>query len=298
MKRAALVLLSLLPAGCGMIKGNRTPPADPNALQLTFQKSGDPFGTVVPTLSLPSMPQATAAAGAQAGADGVPVNPLLDFSSAFSRSGPARSSTLDWHHSGTDAALESRRSGRPMLLFLVDSHIPAAISLQTTLATKPETGTLIESHFVPLMVDYGDKDTRDSLYYRAMRDRYKPRGFPVLIAVLPDGTEVSRQSGYTVETKDRPDWDRRTLEWIRSAGTQSEKAITARRKRMESSGYREWKSKSGAPVFAKLVKVDANQAVFVSEWGETFRTFTSRLAEEEQPRLQPPTAAVHQGKPQ
>jgi hypothetical protein len=295
MKRIALTVLGLLPAGCGLIKPKSQDATASNALTITFNKTGDPFGATVPVLTLPGMPPGGAPA-AQENTAGATADPLLDFSSAFSR-GPARSRTMDWRRSGSEAAVEARRSGRPFLILLTDEHIPAATSLQTMLAAQPDTGTLIETEFVPLLVDFGDKDTRDSLYYRALRDRYKPRGFPVLIAALPDGTEITRQTGYSTDAQTGPEWKRRTLQWVKAAAAQSGKTAAARRKRLEATGYREWSSKSGAPVFAKLVKVDANQAIFISEWGETFRTFVSRLAESEQARLVPGQDAAHQGNP-
>lgn len=296
MKRTLLIVLSLLlPVGCALIKPAQRVEENPNALKLTFNKTGDPFGGTVASLTMPGMPPPLPGV-AQSGADGAPVNPLLDFTSAFT-GGPARSRTLEWRRSASEAASESRNTGRPLLIFLTDVRIPAASSLQSMLATKPETGTLIESLFVPLLVDYGDKDTRDSPYYRSVRDRYKPHGFPVLIAALPDGTEFSRQTGYSVETANTPEWDRRSLQWIKTAATQGAKALAARRKRLEPAGYREWKSKSGEPVFAKLVRVDANQAIFTGEWGGTFRTFVSRLGEAEQERLAQMQSAAHQEKP-
>ncbi len=72
---------------------------------------------------------------------------------------------------------------------------------------------------------------------------------------------------------------------MRYATEQSKKRTEVRRKEMEKYSYRMWSDRQGTQVWAKLEKVDANQAVFISEWGETFRTFISRLSDADQARL-------------
>ena len=98
--------------------------------------------------------------------------------------------------------------------------------LEAMLNTAPEAAA-IGQHFIPLYIDFADKETRDSLYYRALLDRYKPRGYPVLLVALPDGTEVMRQSGYAGETRTEPEWRKRTLQFITAAVAQSDKAAAA-----------------------------------------------------------------------
>lgn len=248
--------------------------------QMTVNLAGDPSAPGIPTLQLPGVPQA------KAGAPSAPVeaSPVFDFSSAFS-GGRMTSRIVNWRRSGSDAAAEARRAGTPLLIFLSNHSTPTAAMLETMLNTAPEAAT-IGRHFIPLYIDFADKDTRDSLYYRALLDRYKPRGYPVLLVALPDGTEVARQNGYAGETRAEPEWRKRTLQFIDAAVAQADKAAAARRKRLEQQGYRTWTNNQGKPVFAKLENLDANQATFASEWGETFRTFTNRLSESDRRAIQ------------
>jgi len=192
---------------------------------------------------------------------------------------------VNWRRSGSDAAAEARQLGIPLLIFFSNHATPTAAMLESMLNAAPEAAS-IGQHFIPLYIDFGDKDTRDSPYYRAMLDRYKPRGYPVLLVVLPDGSEVTRQSGYAGETKLEPEWRKRTLQVINAAVAQSDKAAAVRRKRLEQEGYRTWTNNQGKPVFAKLELLDANQATFTGEWGVTFRTFTNRLSDSDRAAIE------------
>lgn len=250
---------------------------DSSASSVMINLPGDPSAPGSASLQLPGVPQAKPGASAAVSPEAAAASPVFDFSSAFSGGGMT-SRIVNWRRSGSDAAGEARRTGIPLLIFFSNHATPTAAMLETMLNTAPEAAK-VGQHFIPLYIDFAGKETRDSLYYRALLERYKPRGYPVLLVALPDGTEVVRQSGYAGETRMEPEWRKRTLQFITAAATQSDKAAAVRRKRLEQQGYRTWTNNQGKPVFAKLEKLDANQAAFTGEWGETFRTFTSRLSE-------------------
>lgn len=283
MTRLAHLLPCALLCSCGFIGQLRKPKPDGSNLQVVMQRSNDPFAPVTGSLQFPgaSTPPASGAAdavpGAPATAAAAGPAPMFDFSSAFS-SGGVPSRAAGWQRSGSEAVTEARRSGRPLLILASHHQTPTAARLEQMLNTAPEARR-IGDDFVALYVDYADRDTRESRYYRALQDRYRVRGYPVLIAALPDGTEVLRQSGYAGDPRAEAEWRRRTLQFIAAAAGQAAKAAAARRKRLETQGYRLWTAADGRPVFAKLESLDANQATFTGEWGETFRTFTSRLSE-------------------
>lgn len=281
--------LGLLIAGaaflssCGYLGLLRQRPPEVSDSQMSIHLAGDPSAPRIPTLQSPGMAQANPSTATTSQPDAGEASPAFDFSSAFSGGGMT-SRIVNWRRSGSDAASEARGSGMPLLIFLSNHTTPTAAMLETMLNTAPDAA-VIGQHFIPLYIDFADKETRDSLYYRALLDRYKPRGYPVLLIALPDGTEVARQNGYAGETRTEPDWRKRTLRFIESAVAQSDKAAAARRKRLEQQGYRTWTNVRGKPVFAKLDSLDANQATFTGEWGETFRTFTSRLSEQDRREL-------------
>lgn len=265
---------SQLPS-CGYLALLHKHEPDRSAHQVTVT-AGDPSMPGVVSLSMPGLPQAQPGESPAAIPGG---SPAFDFSSAFSGGG-MRSRIVNWRRSGSDAAGEARRAGIPLLIFFSNHATPTAAMLETMLNSAPEAAA-VGRHFIPLYIDFGDKETRDSPYYRALLGRYRPRGFPVLLVALPDGSEVARQSGYAGEAKMEPEWRKRTLQFIHAAVTESDKAAAGRRRRLEREGYRTWTNNQGKPVFAKLEALDANQATFSSEWGELFRTFTSRLSEQD-----------------
>lgn len=284
MKFPGWLLLGGLLSSCGLL--HQSAP-DPNNARVVVTPGQDPFTPTTVSLQLPGTANpfsAAAAAPAMGDNTRATASPMFDFSSAFEGAG-IHGRAINWRRSGTEAALEARRAGRPLLIFFANHTSPTATLLETMLGTAVEAGETARQ-FVPLYIDYADKDTRDSKLYRGLGDRYRVRGYPVLLAALPDGTELMRQSGYAGETKSEPEWRKRTLQFLKAAAAQSDKAVATRRKRLESEGYRTWSSREGNPVFAKLVSLDANQAVFTTEWGESFRTFTNRLAESDRKRLE------------
>jgi hypothetical protein len=178
--------------------------------------------------------------------------------------------------SATDAAETARRTGKPLLILINNRKSPSGQSIENTLVLQPEFRRLAEESFIPLRLDYGDETTKESDFYQAFKNRLKVKGYPTLLVTLPDGTEILRLSGFKHE------YEVGYLVKLRDSVANCEKAIQARRDRMTGSGYRLWTDKNGVPVFAKLEGVDANMGAFTGEWGNPFKTFTTRLSEEDQ----------------
>lgn len=203
---------------------------------------------------------------------------MFDFSSSFQNSGSGPSA-VRWNQSASEAISQSKRTGLPLLILFTQQMSQPGVELETLLNVVPELNNAEAPSCVPLRVDFANQDTARSDYYRSLKTRYKLNGFPVLLMTLPDGTEVARQTGYNSE------WKTRTTQLVRYATEQSKKRTEARRKEMGKFGYRMWSDRQGTQVWARLDNVDATQAVFVSEWGEPFRTFISRLSDADQARL-------------
>jgi hypothetical protein len=269
------LLLALPLASCGLVGRALYPkPSDPDAAQVKISKGAN--GARTANLELPGgsrggsagyAPQPGAAAGGGAASGG-----LFDFSSAFQNQSVNR--LAHWRYSGMDAITEAKRTGMPLLMLFTNSGTgtkPAEI-MDTAVSAAPDlTGDA--PRFVPLRVDFYDKRVSDSAYYKALRDRYKVHGFPVLIVALPDGTELTRQSGCT------EDWAKGVNRWMDDAAFRAKNGIDVHRKRLADQHYRLWKNGDGHEVFAHLESQDANKLVFTTEWGETIQTFTNRLSE-------------------
>jgi hypothetical protein len=276
-KPLGLLLAALWLTSCGMVGGllNHQSP-DPSEAQLKFNKGKGGAGPSA-NIELPGA-NAQNTAGfarqtASAGGNGAaPAGSLFDFSSAFQNQ--YENKLAHWRRSAMDAIAEARRSGMPLLIYMTESAQrtnPTTLMENSVSATQELTGD--SPRFIPLRIDFSDKRVAESDYYKALRDRYKPRGYPVLIVTLPDGTELTRQSGCT------EDWAKNVNHWLDDAASRARSGIELHRRKLTAQNYRLWKNSDGHEVFARLDKVDANQLTFTTEWGETIKTFTNRLSD-------------------
>jgi hypothetical protein len=193
---------------------------------------------------------------------------------------------VGWHSSLTTATQDARRSGKPLLILFTHQGSSSAQALENTLVLTPDFRTLVSDEFIPLRINYADSDTRQSPYYRDFKERLNAKGYPTLVITLPDGTEVERIAGYNEKAAgENSAYTKDYLRRLRSAVEKSDKAVEARRQRLEAQRYRTWTSKDGTKVFARLDTLDANMATFTTEWGEPFKTFLTRLSEEDQAQI-------------
>jgi hypothetical protein len=209
--------------------------------------------------------------GAAAGGDGG----LFDFSSMLPGQAGAGTQVV-WQRSATDAGTKSRLTGTPLLIYATHSASKPCRDIETTLMVSPAFREMAQQSFIPLLIDYSDQETNRTPLYRELKSRFD-FSYPTLVVTLPDGTEVSRLKGY------KPEYEKRHLEALHSAVTKAEKLVAERRAPLaKSGGYRMWTNKDGKPVFARLTALDANMGSFEGEWGEPFKTFLTRLSEEDQ----------------
>lgn len=262
----------------------RQPAKDPDSAEVVLNQSNDPNTPSTAHLRLPGVPEAMPGSapvnGMAAGAtsDGPSSgSSLFDFSSAFGNPGLNRNA--HWNRSGSDAIDEAKRRGLPLLIFFSHHSSPPALEMETTLSNSADL-TRDDPRFIAIRLDFYDKDTSGSEYYKSLRDRYKIRGYPVLLVALPDGTELKRQSGCS------KDWKSNVNHWLDDAAHRAQSGIDLHRSRLASKKYRMWKNKDGQEVFARLESQDANKLVFTTEWGATIHTFTNRLSEEDRQRIE------------
>jgi hypothetical protein len=211
-------------------------------------------------------------AGATPGGEGG----AFDFSSMIPghSTGPTQ---VIWLRSATQAGSKSRLTGTPLLIYATSTASQPCHDMEATLMASPAFRSLTQESFIPLLVDYSDQDTSRSTLYRELKSRFEFHGYPTLVVTLPDGSEVSRLTGYKKEN------EKKYLESLQAAVEKAGKMASERRAKLEKGGgYRMWKNKDGNPVFAKLTALDANMGTFTGEWGESFKTFLTRLSPEDQ----------------
>lgn len=200
---------------------------------------------------------------------------MFDFSSVVQTSAQG-SSNLGWQRSASEATLQSRVKGKPLLILAAHKLSSPSQALENTLTPLPDFAAIAQE-FVLLRLDYSDKEVADSPYYKDFKKRLKIRGYPTLLVLLPDGTEILRLSGYKTE------YQSRYLTQLKGSLKGVEDAVTQRRERLKTQeGYRLWKTPDGTDFFAKPVEIDANTIVFQTEWNESLKTFMSRLSPEDQ----------------
>lgn len=98
----------------------------------------------------------------------------------------------------------------------------------------------------------------------AIKKAFKVRGFPTVILFGPDGQEINRWTGFITG---RGPW---LQQQIKQAVDGHEAVIFAterRRTEMATRGYRTWTSAQGTPLFAKLIRFNAEIAVLRDESG-------------------------------
>ncbi|HSJ02356.1 MAG: hypothetical protein ACAI34_05530 [Verrucomicrobium sp.] len=217
----------------------------------------------------------TGAPSADGGTPSATAGGLYDFSSVTGNAS-AVTSRVPWIKSAMDATELSRRSGKPLLILVNNRNSPSGQSIESTLVLQPDFKKLAEETYIPLRMDFADESTTKSDFYQAFKDQLKVRGYPALLVMLPDGTEVLRLSGYKHE------YEVPYMLRLRESVASCKKAVDARRKKLEPAGYRGWTDKKGVLVFAKLEKADANMLHLTTEWGTKFTTFTNRLSDADQ----------------
>lgn len=277
-----LVPCCLLLAQCGVVQKVRSLGSRTQAGQSQINPEKRGWALMMSDEEFARFKQGTsanaAAPGATASGDTSPDGGegLFDFSNVMQNQG-AGAAGIAWQRSATVAAKEARLTGRPLLIYATHRSSKPALDMERTLMTAPEFRTLAQEGFVPLLVDYSDQDTSRSPLYRELKARLGIRGYPALIVTLPDSTEVTRLTGFKKEQVQHH------LEALRGAANRAEMLGVERRKNLEArEGYRLWKNRDGKPVFAKLTALDANMGTFTGEWGESFKTFLTRLSEEDQ----------------
>lgn len=274
-----LLLSCVLLTQCGVLKGKRkaeggeAQPAD-NAGSLRNLMQGGPDV------------QTRGGAALAPGSTGTAEGGMFDFSGVV-QTQAQNFGRVGWHSSVTTATQEARQKGKPLLILFTHQGSSSSRALENTLILTPEFRSLVDQNFVPLRINFGDSDTRQSSYYRDFKTRLEAKGYPTVVVTLADGTEVERLAGYNEkEGGEGTSYRKAYLGRLERAVQQCETAAAARRKSMEAQGFRYWSAKTGTPVFARLESLDANKASFIGEWGDSFDTFLNRLSDDDRAQIE------------
>ena len=158
-----------------------------------------------------------------------------------------------WWRSGADAIAKAQATHRPLLVWMANSKAGAIDrAINDEVFSTEEFREVMENRLVGLKIDYGDQDVMASDYYKNFRERYRPRGAPTLILLLPDGTEEVRYTGYKKNKGTPKGWVQRLEDDV----SRAEKSFEDWMATLRANGYRDWHDKEGNAFFARALRLD------------------------------------------
>ncbi len=207
-----------------------------------------------------------------------------------------------WHRSPREAREISRRERKPLLIYFYQrmKSAPAGpdgksmgdpnVSISDDLLASKEFIELANNSMVLTMLFYPIGSPSKTDYPEAklaalahFKSHFKIKGFPTLLLLDENGREIERVSGYArrkthlgVEISTAPP----ILERLRTAVERREAVVAAadeRLRRLTAQNYREWTSKAGTKLFAKLVSATADEVTLMDETGALRRVPLEQL---------------------
>jgi hypothetical protein len=184
-----------------------------------------------------------------------------------------------WLESETEALRESKRTGKPLLIWFTDSlRSTSCKSLSAGLLTRSDFETWASENTVRLVVDQnvtgGNIDTRDArqIYVRNLKKKYNARGYPSLHVLTPGGEVIGRYKSYR---KGQEEFIWGQLKQAVSLANESQQSW---RKSLEKKGYRDWSNDKGRTIFAKLAAYKDGELILVEPDGQRARTHEKNLS--------------------
>jgi hypothetical protein len=200
---------------------------------------------------------------------------------------PADSPFPVWHESPKKARALAQQEKRCFLLFFSSSQGEAggtSRQMNDEVFASPEFNAFALDHLV-LSVLFYDRSSSLDLQdptkiaridaMAAIKKAFKVRGFPCVILFGPDGREINRWTGFV---SGRGQWYQQQIKQAVEGHEQVLFASERRRAQLASRGYRTWTSAKGSPLFARLVRFDAQSAVFLDEGGAERTVRLNQLA--------------------
>lgn len=207
-----------------------------------------------------------------------------------------------WHRSPREARNLSRVERKPLLIFFYQKwkSAPAGpdggamadpnISLSDDLLASPQFIEFANTHLVLTQLFYPIGSPSKTAYPEAriaalahFKSHFKIKGFPTLLLLDENGREIERVSGYArrkthlgIQTSTAPP----IMERLRAAVQKRVASIAAadeRLRRLTSQNYREWTSRAGTKLLAKLVSATVDEVVLMDENGVLRRVHPQQL---------------------
>lgn len=194
-----------------------------------------------------------------------------------------------WHRSPREARELARREKKPLLIFFYQKWkvVPGGaagavggdnnVFLSDDLLATPEFNELVANRVVLTKLFYpvGGKGLSEEhkAALQQFRDYFKVKTLPTILLLDDNGREISRITGYS-RIKAGAGMElsaaQPLLEKLKRAVELREQAVAAaevNRQRLLAQNYREWTSKAGTKLFARLVSASADEVILLDASG-------------------------------
>lgn len=207
-----------------------------------------------------------------------------------------------WHKSPREAREAAKRERKPLLLFFYTrwKSAPVAaygtgsagdqnIAINDDLLSANEFNEWASSHVVLTRLFYPTTPPKDfpeekKAALQQFKDYFKVKGFPCIILLDENGTEIERVKSYRrVTDGGGANLSAATpiLERLKTAVARREAVIAAadeKLNRLLAQNYREWTSKAGSKLLAKLVSAAPAEVILMNGEGGQFRVMPEQLS--------------------
>ncbi len=194
---------------------------------------------------------------------------------------PAEGKT--WLDDEPKAIRQSKKSGKPLLIWFHDQAIGASASVNQLLLSRGDFQEWAADNTVRLVIDARpkgkspDETTRLEFHNRDLKKKYNARGYPTFLLLAPSSGEVIGR--YTAYRRGQEDFLWGQMKHGVALATEKQDAW---RKSLEKKGYREWSDGKGRTLFAKLVAYKDGELLLAEPDGERAKTKEKNLCAEDQ----------------
>ena len=184
-----------------------------------------------------------------------------------------------WGESETEALRESKRTGKPLLIWFTDSlRSTTSNSLSANLFARKDFEEWAKDNTVRLVVDQAvkgtniDDTTAKVLHSRNLKKKYSASGYPSLHLLAPSGEVIARYKNY------RPGQEDFLWGQLKQGVALAKERHEAWKSSLEKKGYRDWSNDNGKVIFAKLGAYRDGQMILVEPDGQRVRTEEKHLS--------------------
>lgn len=188
----------------------------------------------------------------------------------------------DWYVSYKKALNDSRKSGKPLLIWFTNSaSSPTCKLLSNELFSTSQFKDWADENVILLRLDSNVQESDDHLrtqkreYIDGLKRRYKVLGAPVVQVLSPRGNSYGNYRGY--RSGDPGFYFGR----LKTAQVNAKNDYGRWRENLEKKGYRMWHDLRGRTLFAKLLRYSKGDVLLVEPDGTKSKTHESKLSSDD-----------------